>query len=350
MTIHLSGDDIRALVTPAVAMEAAHAALRAERSGEVVMPPRLDVDLPTGFLRVMPAAMGSVMGLKIMTLVKGLGNRYLIALYDQPTGALTALLDADEITRLRTAATTALAGELLCPGGCSTIGLVGSGFEAEGHLRAFAHHWPIERVLCYSPNAERRTAFAERMSEDLGIAVEAVGSMPEAISTPPVSVLTTKSREPVVDGTLFPEGAVVLSIGSTRPDLRELDSTTMRRASVLVVDDARQVTLESADIIDGLERRDLCSHRIVPISGLGDGELPADGDGRDLKVFKSVGTAVQDLALSAAVVEAAKRDGRGRDIGELVRLKAFPTAYPEAARDGHGPDDAQEQIVAEGAA
>ena len=348
MTIHLSGEDIRALVTPDVAMQAAHDALRAERAGDVVMPPRLDVDLPDGFLRVMPAAVGSVMGLKVMTLVKGLGNRYLIALYDQATGALMALLDADEITRLRTAATTALAGELLHPGGCTTLGLVGSGFEAEGHLRAFAHQWPVEKVFCYSPNRERRTAFATRMSAELEIDVEAVESMPDAISSPPVSVLTTKSREPVVDGSLFPEGAVVLSIGSTRPDLRELDSTTMRRASVLVVDDARQVTLESADIIAGLDQRDLCSHRIVPIAGIADGNLPAAGDGRDLKVFKSVGTAVQDLALSASVVDAAKMAGRGRDLGELVRLKAFPTAYP-AARDGHGPDE-PEAIVAEGTA
>ena len=217
MTVHLTGDDIRALVTPEVAMLAARQALAAEQAGQVVMPPRLDVDLPTGFLRVMPAAIGSVMGLKVMTLVKGLGNRYLILLYDQPTGALIAALDAEEITRLRTAATTTLVGELLCPGGCSLIGLIGSGFEAEGHVRALAHQWPLEKVLCYSPNEGRRTAFAERMSAELGIDIEPVRSMPEAISTPTVSVLTTKSVDPVVDGSLFPPGAVVLSIGSTPP-------------------------------------------------------------------------------------------------------------------------------------
>jgi len=345
MTIHLTGDDIRALVTPEVAMRAARQALAAEAAGQVVMPPRLDVDLPTGFLRVMPAAMGNVMGLKVMTLVRGLGNRYLILLYDQSSGALIAALDADEITRLRTAATTTVVGDLLCPGGCALVGLIGSGFEAEGHVRALAHAWPVERVLCYSPTATRRNAFAERMTAELGIAVEAVGSMPDAISTPTVSVLATKSVDPVVDGALFPEGAVVLSIGSTRPDLRELDAATMKRAAVLIADDPRQVKLESADIIEGLERRDLCSHLIVPISAAGDG-LPMDADGRDLKVFKSVGTAVQDLALSSAVYEAAAEAGLGRDLGELVRLKAFPTTYPRPA-DGSTPAG---PIVAEGAA
>src|SRR3954452_17845813 len=113
MTIHLTGEDIRALVTPEVAMGAARQALAAEAAGQVVMPPRLDVDLPTGFLRVMPAAMGNVMGLKVMTLVRGLGNRYLLLLYNQASGALVAVIDADEVTRLRTAAITALAGSML---------------------------------------------------------------------------------------------------------------------------------------------------------------------------------------------------------------------------------------------
>jgi ornithine cyclodeaminase/alanine dehydrogenase-like protein (mu-crystallin family) len=319
--------------------------LAAEAAGQVVMPPRLDVDLERGFLRVMPAAFDDVMGLKVMTLVRGLGNRYLILLYDQSSGALIAALDADEITRLRTAATTTLVGELLCPGGCALIGLIGSGFEAEGHVRALAHQWPLQKVLCFSPNEGRRRAFAARMSTELGIEVVPVASMPEAISTPTVSVLATKSADPVVDGSRFPADAVVLSIGSTRPDLRELDAATMKRAAVLVADDPRQVRLESADIIEALERRDLCSHRIVPISAAGDG-LPMEADGRDLKVFKSVGTAVQDLALSSVVFEAARDAGRGRDLGELVRLKAFPTTYPQAT-DGAAPAG---PIVAEGAA
>src|SRR6185437_17126863 len=134
LSLYLSSEDVRALATREVLMAAARAAVQAERDGTVVMPPRLDVDLPTGFLRVMPAAMGEVMGVKVMTLVKGLGNRYLLLLYSQPSGELVALIDADEITHLRTAATTALAGEMLAPDGTERLGLLGSGFEAESHL------------------------------------------------------------------------------------------------------------------------------------------------------------------------------------------------------------------------
>jgi alanine dehydrogenase len=324
MSVFLGSEDVRALASQDVLMNAARAAVQAEREGAVVMPPRLDVDLPTGFLRVMPAAMGEVMGVKVMTLVKGMGNRYLLLLYSQPSGELLALLDADEITRLRTAATTALAGEMLAPGGTSRLGLLGSGFEAESHLRLLSRVWPLERVLVYSPTPARRRAFAERMSEELDVSVLAVERPEDAVAEAQVSVLATKATKPVVDGSAFPAGAVVLSIGSTRPDLRELDRNALGRAGALLVDDARQVRLESGDVIDALGCGALADDRIVSMAAL-DGDvrrLRRDGS-RDLLAFKSVGTAVQDLALAKSALAAAEAEGRGRELGELTRLKEF---------------------------
>jgi alanine dehydrogenase len=322
MTLHVCAEEVRALATPEVTMAAARSALSAERDGEVVVTPRLDVDVAGGFLRVMPAAMGDVMGLKVMTLVRGVGNRYLILLYDQRTGALVAMLDADEVTRLRTAATTAVAGELLAPDGATRLGLVGSGFEAEGHLRALARLWPLERVTVFSPSRDRREAFARRMTAELDLDVSAVSSASAAVGTPPVSVLATKAAEPVVNGTAFPPGAVVLSIGSTRPDLRELDRATLRRAGTLLVDNARQVMRESGDIMDGIAGGVLGEERIVSMAAAAANPNRVQaGEDRDLLVFKSVGTAVQDLALSRAVVEAARSEGLGREIGEITRLK-----------------------------
>jgi ornithine cyclodeaminase/alanine dehydrogenase-like protein (mu-crystallin family) len=324
MSLYLGSEDVRALASQDVLMDAARAAVKAEREGTVIMPPRLDVDLPTGFLRVMPAAMGEVMGVKVMTLVKGLGNRYLLLLYSQPSGELVALIDADEVTRLRTAATTALAGEMLAPGGTDRMGLLGSGFEAESHLRLLSRVWPLQKVLVYSPTRERRQAFAARMSEELGVSVVAVDRPEDAVAEAKVSVLATKATSPVVDGSAFPAGAVVLSIGSTRPDLRELDRSTLGRAGALLVDDARQVRLECGDVIDALGCGALEGEQIVSMADLdGDlGRLRRDGT-RDLLAFKSVGTAVQDLALAKSMLAAADEQGRGRELGELTSLKAF---------------------------
>jgi ornithine cyclodeaminase/alanine dehydrogenase len=322
MTLFLSAADVGELATDEVVIGAARAAVAAEREGRTILPPRLDVDHSAGFLRLMPAAIDDVTGMKVMTLTKSRGTRYLVLVFGRANGELLAALDADEITRRRTAATTAVAAEMLAPGGSDVMALVGSGFEAEGHLRLFATVWPLERVLVYSRSRSRREAFAERMTGELGIDVSAVETVEDAVSSAPATILATKSAEPVVVGDSFPERAVVLSIGSTRPDLRELDRSSLGRAGLVLVDDGAQVCRESGDVIDALACGALTKDRIVSMAAIDRG-LPALGDGYDLLAFKSVGTAVHDLSLAGALIEAARASGRGRELGELARLKPF---------------------------
>lgn len=325
MTLHLDSAVIRELCDETTAYEAAELALRGQRAGRFALPTRIDVNVPTGFFRAMPAALGDYMGAKIMTLAKGVGNRYLLLVYRQDTGELLATMDASEVTRLRTAATTALAGALLRPQGASVLGLVGTGFEAEGHLRAFARLWPLEKVRVHSRSYDRRTAFAARLSAELGLEVEPVDSVADLAASSPVTVLCTKSAEPVVEGGCFPPGAVVLSIGSTRPDLRELDDATFARARAVLVDDTACVLAESGDVRSALAGGCLTREALVQMQDW-QPRAAADGAGRerDLLVFKSVGTAVQDLALAAVLIGSAARRGLGRDIGDITELKPAP--------------------------
>jgi ornithine cyclodeaminase/alanine dehydrogenase len=269
----------------------------------------------------MPAAVGDYSGLKIMTLARGIGNRYLLLLYSQVNGELLAILDADEVTRMRTAATTALAGSLLSPSGVSDLSIIGTGFEATGHLRAFAHMWPLSSVRVYSRSADRRVDFAERMSAELGIDVSPAVDVRSAVSGSKVTLLCTKSTIPVVSGEDFAPGAVVLSIGSTRPDLRELDLTTLRRSSVVLADDVQQVMTESGDIAEGLSTGALTADRIVSMAEWTGRRDDSDTTDRDLLTFKSVGTAMQDLLLAAELVSSAQAAGVGKDLGELASLK-----------------------------
>lgn len=326
MTLHLTAQDIHALANDEVTLKAARQAIAAEAAARTVLPPRIDLPSQAGFLRVMPAVLDGVMGLKVMTLAERLGTRYLILLYDVTSGSLRGVVDAGEVTRLRTAAFTAVAGQVMVPAPPALLGLIGSGFEAAGHLRVLARIWPLEQVLCYSRTPERCAAFTERMSSELGIDVLPV-SRAKATAEPGVVMLATKSAEPVVNGGSLSRGAVVLSIGSTRPDLRELDRRTLARAGTLVVDDQRQVLLESGDVIDAVEHKALSPERIVPISRcLDDRTLLRSEAGHDLLVFKSVGTALQDLSLALALLEAAEAADRGRDLGELCSLKPFAGA------------------------
>lgn len=321
MTLHLDRETITRLCDERVAFNAALMALDAQKSGREQLPPRIDVNVPSGFLRAMPAALGDYMGAKIMTLAKGVGNRYLLLVYLQETGELLATLDASEVTRLRTAATTAVAGQLLCPSGVTRLGLIGTGFEAEGHLRAMARLWPMDSVQVYSRSAERRNAFADRMGRELGLSVEAVDSVEAVCSANPVVVLCTKSTEPVVDGSSFAAGAIVLSIGSTRPDLRELDETTFRRAQAVLVDHPGQVLAESGDVANAVASGAITTDALVSMPDWSIDHATATR-GRDLLIFKSVGTALQDLALGAVLIQSAREQGLGRDIGDISELKA----------------------------
>lgn len=321
MTLHFAADDIAAIVTDTVALAAARDAIRAEADGETVTVPRTDMPTSGGFLRVMPGCFRGIGGMKTMSVVRGVGNRYLLTVYDLTDGRVLALLDADEVTRLRTAATTTVAAEMLLAERVPRrLGLLGTGFEAAGHLRSLVRRFPTDEVRVYSRDPDRRAGFAARMSDELGIAVTPADTPEAAVRDAPLVCLATKNAEPVVDGDAFQDGAVVLSIGSTRPDLRELDDRAFERGASVLVDSVPGVLAESGDVRSALNAGVLTETRIVAMPEVVAGRAGEPGE-PGLKVFKSVGTALQDLALAAAIIDAAESGGYGRELGELAELK-----------------------------
>lgn len=247
----------------------------------------------------------------------------MIVLFDGAGGDLLALLDAASITQKRTAATAALAARHVVNGQFSTAGILGSGFEAQGLLEAMAHLLSFSRAVVYSRRREKREAFADEMSQRLGVRVEAVGEAAEVFRQAPVVGLATKSAEPVVDGRWVPDGATLLSIGSTRPDLRELDERTLGRAHRIVTDSVSQVKTESGDIRAAVERGALRNEQIISIGDVIGGRARARERADDVVVVKTVGTALQDLVVAGRVYESARARGLGTEIGDWPVLKPF---------------------------
>lgn len=325
MTLFLTSEDVGELADEGLALEAVREGFRCEAAGKTALPVRIDADSPTGFFRVMPAVMDDVMGCKVMTLVRGLGTRYLILLYDVEDGACRAFVDADLVTKIRTAATTALGGLHTVAEPPRSLGVVGTGFEARGHLEFLARTWPLEEVWVYSRSEANRSAFAQEMGESLDLTIHAVASSDEAVGAADTILLATKSPEPVLDGAALRPGAVVLSIGSTRPDLRELDLTTQQRTATMVVDAVEQVLTDSGDL-RAAQENGLVTADVVPLANLvaEDRVIERPGSGsRDITLFKSAGTALQDLALVRALYRRALELGRGHDVGEVSQLKPF---------------------------
>lgn len=323
MTVHFDTKAIVEVATPARVMKAMERCFAIEADGDVDLPPRIDTPTPTGFFRCMPARLGDVVGVKTMTLVRGVGNRYLFLLSDVATGELLAVFDAAQLTALRTAGVTTLAGSHMLDSAPTSLALIGSGMEAESHLSMMAEIWPLERVTVWSRNVERREAFAARLSMATGVEVSAGRSMEATLRSSDVVVLATKSETPVINGSALNPGSNVLSIGSTRPVLRELDERSMRRTKTLVVDSIDQVLAESGDIQTALENGWLEMSQMVSLADVvaGSRSIPSHDEARDISTFKSVGTALQDLAL-ARMLHLTKSDHTEiTDLGELAGLK-----------------------------
>jgi ornithine cyclodeaminase/alanine dehydrogenase len=310
--------DMRALV------EAIEDALEIEAKGGVQLVPRINFGVEQGFFRVMPAVIEEldVMGLKAFD-AKFPEARYLVAVFKPSTGELDCLLDAAFLTAARTGATTGVATRWMTTDeGCGEVGVIGSGLEARTNLEGVVAVRSVERVKVFSPNPERRAQFAQDMTARFGIAVEPVGSAAEAADAPCVVAATNTGRMgPVaLEASWLRDDAHLNTIGATAPWLREVDAATFARAETVVVD-TEHAGAECGDIIAAQEEGTWDDGRVVTLAQLVAGQrqiTPTSG----LTVFKSVGTAVQDLAAAAAIARVARERGVGREL-DVVLPKTF---------------------------
>lgn len=318
----LTAEEVAGLLDPAAAVEAVEALFAAEAAGRVRVPARLTVETGQGWFRVMPGVLqdGEVplAGAKVMALAQGTGLTYLLLLYDAGTGRLLALMDASTLTQRRTGAVTAAFVRFAFPTGVGRLGLFGSGFEAQGQFEAIAQAVAVEAAVVYSPRAERRERFAREMSERLGVAVGAVGD-PQAVAAASLVVLATRAPRPVVEGAWFAPGTVIVSIGATRPDLREVDETTVRRAGRVLVDHRDQALQESGDVRAALAAGIIGEADVVAVGRVLAGEVPLRTG--ELVLFKPSGTAAQDLAVARVVYARARARGVGRTVDGFLTVK-----------------------------
>ncbi len=322
----LTAEDVRAALDAEAVIAAVEDSLAQEAKGRARMPARTTFDVEHGWFRVMPGALlggngRSVVGAKVMHLAVGHGISYLLLLYDEPTGELLAMMDASVLTQVRTGAVSAVFARRMFPEGVAVAGIYGTGFEARGQLEMIARAIRVGHMRAYSPNAERRAAFAREMSDRLGIPVEAVGEPEAAAAGAPLVVLATRSRQPVVEGHWFASGTVVISVGSTRPELREVDPQTIARAGRVIVDHKAQSLAESGDLRAALAAGALAEDDVVELSRVLAGEVRASADPLALTLFKPSGTAAQDLAVARLAYERCRAAGRGRLIEGFLTPK-----------------------------
>lgn len=327
MTLLLGGDDVRATADMARLVDAVEAVLHEEHDGLITMPPRVNVAGDGTVLRLMPAhlARSNLMGYKSFHGSLAKGVRYLIVLIRADDGEILALIDAALLTALRTGATSGVATRYLARPGAADVGVIGSGLEAETNLAGVAAVHPIRAVRVFSPNAQRRNAFARRAGESLGVDAATAGSAREAVSGADIVIVATNTgtHGPVAyQGDWIEAGQHLVSVGATSPFLRELDPACFDRADHVVFDaPPAQVFEESGDLMavtDACRERLRCARVLPDVVARG-----FDRGATDVTLFKSVGTAAQDIAAAKVVYDAAVERGIGRQTGTLADAKQF---------------------------
>jgi len=314
--LYLREAEIERLLTMEVALEAVESAFRAQATGRVVNHPRqrLHPDRSVYFHYMAAADMSSgYFGMKLYTSAPA-GVRFLVPLYRADSGALLALLEADFLGRMRTGAASGVAAKYMARADAAHVGILGSGHQAPTQLEALARVRRLAGVRVYSPNAERRRAFAEKMAAALGLPVEPVETGERAVREADIVVVCTSAKQPALQGAWLAPGTHVNAVGANFPQKRELDDAAVSRADRIVVDSLEQSRDEAGDLIAPFQNQPERWQQVRELSQVVAGKFPGRASDREITLFKSNGVALEDVAAAVRVYERARAEGTERMI------------------------------------
>ncbi len=220
--------------------------------------------------------------------------------YDSNTGREIARIEVEELTAIRTAASSAVATDQFASSSCDTLGIIGTGKQARAHVPALMQVRKFSRILVHSRNKERRRKFAREIHKKHGIKVEPIDSPDEVASASQVLVLATNSSTPLFNGRLVKPGTHVNAIGSALPSTREVDTELVAR-SFLVVDSIPQALSTYGDIMIPIKQKRITRR---DLNQLGDLLTQPLRKRRHHKVslFKSGGIAALDAVFADHIV------------------------------------------------
>jgi ornithine cyclodeaminase/alanine dehydrogenase-like protein (mu-crystallin family) len=267
-------------------------------------------DGTTAALLLMPAwRANGMLGVKLVSVFPGNGARGLPAvsasylLCDGATGAHIALIDGAEITRRRTAAASALAASYLARKDAASFLIVGSGHIAGLITAAYRTVRAIERVRVWNVREVGAARLVARLRAD-GVVADMVTDLAAAVAEADIVTCATLAREPLVRGEWLRPGTHLDLIGGFTPAMREADDEAVRRSRVFVDTDA--ALAEAGDLIDpiahGVLRRDEIAGNLFTLCR---GETPGRCGREEITLFKSVGSALEDLAAAGLAYGAA---------------------------------------------
>ena len=293
--LHITDDMIDTLVSPDEALQSMLDAFTSFGKGEAAMQSRERTEAGGVKLSTLGAVIPSlgVTGAKVYTTIKGQFD-FVILLFSTATGQPLATMEANAITRLRTAATTVLAAQQLAPKDAQHLFLCGAGVQGFSHAVQLARHFPLKQITVFDPYAS--PDLTERLQTASGVKVLRANDVQD-VGDAQIVVTASRSTTPLFSGDAIAPGAFVAAIGSSLPHTRELDDSALKRASSIVVEWRKQALVEAGDLVLANPSIDLKS-KVIELGELVCGSHKAVAAGAGITLYKAVGMGLEDIALA----------------------------------------------------
>jgi ornithine cyclodeaminase len=302
-------------------------ALASLTRGEVYQPLRTIIRPPDarGLLGLMPAyrhGENGAFGMKAICVFPGnpsLGkdaHQGMVMLFSQETGVPLALMNASQITAMRTAAVSAVATRLLARPDATELGIIGAGVQARTHLEALALVRPIKRARISCLTRAHAERVVDEMQDKVPFPIDVVNSNEEAVHEADVIVTATSAHEPVIKRAWIADGAHINAIGTHSPQSREIDSETMGAARIFA-DRRESVLNEAGDYLLAAKDGVVTPESIV--AELGELVIKTKqgrGSDSEITLFKSLGLAIEDVVCA----EYLYRKANAQQIGSWVEF------------------------------
>lgn len=296
-----SEEQVRLAINRDDVIRAIHAVF-ARGFGSVHMPVRTVLNMDNAILLVMPcydSALGAA-GVKLVSASAKAGVQAVYELLDPQTGMALARMEANYLTDARTAATSAVATDLLARKDVETLGIFGSGRLAIAHFATLTHVRNFKRFLVCGSGCSDIAAFCGKMKNELGLNVEQANAEMLTWESDVICTCTT-AHEPLFDGNWLRPGTHLNLVGAFQPETREVDDITVKRASV-VVDTYEGALKEAGDLLIPIKKGIIGrSHIIADLHEIASNKKAARASADSITLFKSVGCALEDLVTAQLV-------------------------------------------------
>lgn len=324
MVLLLRETDLNSLIKMDSAISCLEKAFREQSERRVLLPERqfVQYDDSDAIVRIMVASVPNLqaLGLKVLLgkpAIRKPGSTYfVIMLFDPKDASLLAVISATRLTQLRTGGASGVATKYLARSDSETIGLVGAGVQSYGQLEGVAAVTKLRGGIVFDLNETSSLTLIEKAKSNLGLELQQTSDLDDLYSVDILCTATT-SVKPVIFGEKLRPGMHINAVGSNAPNRQEIHESVLLKSKVFV-DRKEQTLKESGDFLipSGQGRYDVTSIQGELCDVLA-GKIEGRRSKEDITLFKSVGIALEDIAVARLAYELGVRQGLGQEISLL---------------------------------